>query len=115
MLILIIKQYKNMIEFIKNIFGFGAKVDYKDLMQNGAQIIDVRTKIEYQSGHVKGSINIPLQNLQTNFSKIKKDKPIITCCASGMRSSSANSILKSNGFTKVYNGGAWMSLENKIS
>ncbi|HEY4629318.1 MAG TPA: rhodanese-like domain-containing protein, partial [Flavobacterium sp.] len=40
--------------------------------------------------------------------------PIITCCASGMRSASAKSILKSSGFTKVYNGGGWSSLKNKI-
>ena len=43
-----------------------------------------------------------------------KNKPIITCCASGMRSASAKSILKSNGFSQVYNGGGWSSLRNKI-
>jgi len=48
------------------------------------------------------------------LSKLKKDKPIITCCASGMRSASAKSILKSNGFTEVHNGGGWSSLQNKI-
>ena len=92
----------------------GPNVDFKELMQNGAQIIDVRTKSEYQQGHVKGSINIPLNNLSNHYSKLKKDKPIITCCASGMRSASAKSILKSNGFTEVHNGGGWMSLQNKI-
>lgn len=104
-----------MIQTLKNIFGFGSKIDFKELIQNGAQIIDVRTNEEFQGGHIKGSINIPLQDLQSNFSKIKKDKPIITCCASGMRSASAKSILKSNGFTEVYNGGGWISLRNKIS
>ena len=103
-----------MIQLLKNIFGIGSKVDFKELMQNGAQIIDVRTKAEYQQGHVKGSINIPLNNLSNHYSKLKKDKPIITCCASGMRSASAKSILKSNGFTEVHNGGGWMSLQNKI-
>ena len=71
-----------MIQLIKNLFGIGPKVDYKELMQNGAQIIDVRTKSEYQQRHVKGSINIPLNNLSNHYSKLKKDKPIITCCAS---------------------------------
>lgn len=104
-----------MIQTLKNIFGFGSKIDFKELIQNGSQIIDVRTNEEFQGGHIKGSINIPLQDLQSNFSKIKKDKPIITCCASGMRSASAKSILKSNGFTEVYNGGGWISLRNKIS
>ncbi|CAN5399079.1 rhodanese-like domain-containing protein [soil metagenome] len=104
-----------MIQLIKNIFGIGPKADYRELLQNGAQIIDVRTKAEFQSGHIHGSVNIPLQNLQSNLSKIKKDKPVITCCASGMRSASAKGILKSQGFTKVHNGGGWMSLQNKIS
>ena len=103
-----------MIQLLKNIFGIGPKVDFKELMKNGAQIIDVRTKAEYQQGHVKGSINIPLNNLSNHYSKLKKDKPIITCCASGMRSAQGKNILKSNGFTEVHNGGGWMSLQNKI-
>ena len=103
-----------MIQLLKNIFGIGPKVDFKELMQNGAQIIDVRTKAEYQQGHVKGSINIPLNNLSNHYSKLKKDKPIITCCASGMRSAQGKNILKSNGFTEVHNGGGWMSLQSKI-
>ena len=103
-----------MIQLLKNIFGMGPKVDLKELMKKGAQIIDVRTKDEFQGGHIRGSVNIPLQNLNGNLSKIKKDKPVITCCASGMRSASAKSILKSNGFTEVHNGEGWMSLQNKI-
>lgn len=90
-------------------------MDLKELLQNGAQIIDVRTKGEYQNGHIKGSLNIPIDNLNNHLSKLKKDRPIITCCASGMRSASAKSILRSNGFTEVHNGGGWMSLQNKIS
>jgi len=104
-----------MIETIKKIFGIGPKVNYQELIVQGAVIVDVRTKGEYQSGHVKGSINIPLDNLGNNLSKIKKDKPVITCCASGMRSASAKNILRSNGFKEVYNGGGWMSLQNKIN
>jgi len=90
-------------------------VDFSGLMKQGALIIDVRTKGEYQGGHIKGSINIPLDTLKSNLSRFKKDKTIITCCASGMRSASAKSILKSNGFTEVYNGGGWVSLQTKIS
>ena len=103
-----------MINAIKNLFGFGAKVDYADLVKQGAIILDVRSKGEYQGGHIKGSINIPVDTLNNNLSKLKKDKPIITCCASGMRNASAKSILKSNGFTEVYNGGGWSSLQSKI-
>jgi rhodanese-related sulfurtransferase len=52
---------------------------------------------------------------QDRLNKLKKDNPIITCCASGMRSASAKSILKSNGFTEVHNGGGWSSLQNKLN
>lgn len=103
-----------MIQAIKNIFGLVPKVNYKDLIKDGGQIIDVRTKGEFQQGNIKGSINIPLDVLSSSHSKIKKDKPVITCCASGMRSAQGKSILKSNGFSEVHNGGGWMSLQNKI-
>lgn len=103
-----------MISTIKNLLGLGPKVDYAQLAQDGAIILDVRSKGEYVSGHIKGSINIPLDTLSNNLGKLKKDKAIITCCASGLRSASAKSILKSNGFTVVLNGGGWMSLQNKI-
>lgn len=103
-----------MLQAIKNLFGLGPKVDFSELIKNGAVIIDVRSKGEYQGGHIKGSQNIPLDTLAANIAKLKKDKAIITCCASGMRSASAKSILKSKGFTEVYNGGGWMSLQNKI-
>lgn len=104
-----------MINTIKQIFGFGPKVDYAALVKQGAIILDVRSKGEYAGGHIKGSINISVDTLSNNLSKLKdKNKPIITCCASGMRSSSAKSILKSNGYTDVHNGGAWSSLQHKI-
>jgi rhodanese-related sulfurtransferase len=103
-----------MIQLLKNLFGIGPAVDYSTLMKEGAQIIDVRTPGEYSGGHIRGSVNIPLQNLKGNLSKIKKDKPVITCCATGMRSASAKGMLKAAGYTNVHNGGAWMSLKNKI-
>ncbi len=103
-----------MLGLIKKLFSSGPATDYAELVKNGAQIIDVRTRQEYASGNVKGSINIPLNELQANLKKIKKDKPVITCCASGMRSSSARGILTSNGYTEVYNGGGWSSLQSKL-
>jgi rhodanese-related sulfurtransferase len=103
-----------MLNTIKRLLGIGPKVDYSELLKQGAVILDVRSKSEYQGGHIKGSVNIPVDVLRNNLSKLKKEKPIITCCASGMRSATAKSILKSNGFTEVYNGGGWMSLQLKI-
>ncbi len=89
---------------------FGAKVNLEEWMEEGATIVDVRTKGEFQGGNVKGSVNIPLDQLRSGISKLDKKKPIITCCASGMRSSSAKSIFKNAGFEKVHNGGSWSSL-----
>ena len=103
-----------MINTLKNLLGFGPSVNLAELVKNGAVIVDVRTKGEYAGGHVKGSINIPLDQLKSNLKKFKKEDTIITCCASGMRSASAKSVLKSSGFENVHNGGGWMSLNNKL-
>lgn len=101
-----------MIDFIKKLFSKN-KVDYKALVENGAQIIDVRTPAEYSSGSIRNSKNIPLQQLVSEMKKLDLKKPIITCCASGMRSASAKAILKQNGF-EVYNGGGWIALQKKL-
>lgn len=104
-----------MFEAIKNLFGFGPKVNYAELVEQGAIILDVRTRREYEGGHIKGSVNISVNSLSNSIAKLKsKNKPIITCCASGSRSAFAKSILKSNGITEVYNGGSWYNLERKI-
>lgn len=104
-----------MINVIKRLLGFGPKVNYAELVKNGAIILDVRSKSEYAGGHIKGSINIPVDALTNSLSQLKdKRKTVITCCASGMRSASAKNILGSNGFSEVYNGGSWMTLQNKI-
>lgn len=104
-----------MLNAIKQLLGFGPKVDYAELVKQGAIILDVRSKSEYTGGHIKGSINISVDSLRANLGKLKdKNRPIITCCASGMRSASAKSVLKSHGYQEVHNGGSWMSLRNKI-
>jgi rhodanese-related sulfurtransferase len=104
-----------MINTLKKIFGFGSGVNFGKLVKDGALILDVRSKGEFAGGHIKGTVNISVETLRNNLAKLKdKNQPIITCCASGMRSASAKSILQFNGFTQVYNGGGWSSLQNKI-
>ena len=97
---------------LKKIFG-GTSVDFKTLVKEGAMIIDVRSPAEFNGGHIKGAVNIPLQAIQSSFNKIPKNKVIITCCASGMRSGSAKSLLKAAGYN-VHNGGGWMSLKSQL-
>jgi phage shock protein E len=104
-----------MLDALKSLLGMGPATDYAELMKKGAQIIDVRTPAEFNGGHIKGSVNIPLDNLQKQLSKIKKDQPVITCCASGMRSGAAKQMLQANGYTEVYNGGGWAGLQNKLN
>lgn len=96
-------------------FLFGNKQSkINDFKTRGAVIIDVRTKGEYEQGAIPGSMHIPLQIIASKIDEIKKlNKPVITCCASGMRSGSAASILKSNGI-EVVNGGGWLSLSKKL-
>ncbi|WP_395061642.1 rhodanese-like domain-containing protein [Flavobacterium sp.] len=98
-----------------SMLGLGGKSEsVKDFMDKGAVIIDVRTVGEFQSGHIKGSKNIPLNTIGNQIDSIKKlNKPVIACCASGMRSAQATSILKNNGI-EAMNGGGWSSLQNKL-
>jgi rhodanese-related sulfurtransferase len=73
--------------------------------------VDVRTPAEYKDGHVKGSINLPLQTLASQMNKLKKDQVIIMCCRSGSRSGMARRQLQAAGFTQVYNGGPWNTIK----
>jgi rhodanese-related sulfurtransferase len=94
---------------------FGPKVDWSDLIHNQkARIVDVRTPAEFKGGHIKGSINIPLNSIGSADKKLKGDQPIIVVCASGMRSGQALQILKGKGLNAVYNGGGWRSLQRHM-
>jgi rhodanese-related sulfurtransferase len=102
-----------MLQFIKKLFA-GTSVNFKELVNKGAVIVDVRSAQEYRTGHVSGSKNIPLDIIRNKIADLKKiNKPVITVCRSGARSGAARNILKSSGI-EVYNGGPWTSLKNKI-
>jgi len=96
-------------------FLFGDKNNtVSDFKDRGAIILDVRTPGEFNQGAIAGAKNIPLQTLNTKIDFIKKlNKPVITCCASGMRSASAASILNKNNI-EATNGGGWQSLQKKL-
>lgn len=94
---------------------FGSKSDsIQDFVEKGAVVMDVRSKGEFEMGHISGAKNIPLDTLNSKIAEIKKwNKPVITCCLSGMRSAQASSVLKSHGI-EVTNGGGWQSLNSKL-
>jgi len=95
-----------------DLIGFGKKRKQmiEEALKNGAVIVDVRTAGEYKMGHVKGSLNIPLDTIGSQVNKLKNmKKPILLCCASGMRSASATSMLKKQG-VDCQNAGGWTKL-----
>ncbi|MBF0760343.1 rhodanese-like domain-containing protein [Dysgonomonas mossii] len=97
--------------FLSRFFGLEDKADFKALLEDGAILLDVRTKEEYKQGAATHSINISLDSLSSNLSKLQKDKPIIAVCVSGMRSRSAVTFLRNKGFQEVYNGGSWFNFK----
>ena len=74
------------------------------LQESGAKIVDVRQPSEFYSGHIKGAVNIPLDDISKITRSIKKDTEVIVCCLSGARSGSAARKLKSLGY-KVHDLG----------
>lgn len=96
---------------LSKLFGSDKKDRIKEMLNNGAIIVDVRTPNEFASGHVSGSKNIPLAEISTEIAQLKKqNKPIVVCCASGMRSAQAKTILKGEGI-EVENAGSWHALK----
>ena len=102
-----------MITALKKLFGIVSTADLKALANNGAIILDVRTPSEFKQGHIQGAINISVEQVGSNLARLNKNKPVITCCASGMRSGRAAKLLKENGY-QVLNGGSWGGLQYKL-
>jgi rhodanese-related sulfurtransferase len=86
------------------------EINLENIISEGALIIDVRTVGEYKNGHINGSLNVPLSDIEDAMSWLIKDVPIIVVCESGSRSAQAKRVLEINGYKKVYNGGSWSNL-----
>lgn len=90
----------------------------KKLNDPTIQIVDVRTTSEFESGHIQGAINISLNSLAENSSRINKETPVIIHCQSGVRAAMAYSILEKLGFTNIlnYSGGIneWEAHHNEL-
>ena len=95
---------------LSRLLGLPDKGEIRNKLNDGAILLDVRTKEEYHYGHIEDSINIPVSDLPDKIKKLNKEKPIIAVCESGARSAQAVRYLKSKGFDS-YNGGSWRSFK----
>ena len=82
----------------------------REKIKAGATVVDVRTPGEYQSGAYPGAVNIPVRELDRRLGELRKDRPVVVYCASGMRSASAERLLRARGFADVVNGGGLGSM-----
>jgi phage shock protein E len=99
-----------MMNFFKSIFSGPDTAMLKQVIADGAIVIDVRTPGEFASGHPKGAKNIPLDTLPGKIDQIKGwKKPVVVCCASGMRSARAKSLLTSKEI-EVHDAGPWTTI-----
>jgi phage shock protein E len=80
------------------------------LLNEGAQIVDVRGPGEFGAGHAANSVNIPLPEIRERAGDLDRNRPVIVCCASGTRSAMAAARLRRLGFSRVVNAGSWRSL-----
>jgi len=75
------------------------------LLNQGALLLDLRTQAEFDSGHILDARHVPQDQLASSTEALKKykDKVVIACCESGMRSGAGARVLQAQGFTKVVN------------
>ena len=80
-------------------------MDAVRLMNQGALLVDVRSREEFEGGHVLYARHLPQEEVAAAGESLKKyrDKPVIVCCESGMRSGAAARVLKAQGFAKIVN------------
>jgi rhodanese-related sulfurtransferase len=85
----------------------------KEMLANGAEIIDVREPHEYTAGHVPGAPLIPVNTVYARRAELPRDKDVIFVCAVGQRSALASEMAAAAGLTRIFNldGGteAWIS------
>ncbi len=101
-----------MLGFLKKLFTSGAdkQLLIGQMIKDGAVVVDVRTSDEFANDRYQHSRNIPLHLLDSKMADIKKwNKPVIVCCASGMRSNQAASMMAKAGI-KVINAGSYRYL-----
>lgn len=71
------------------------------LAADAVELIDVRNSSEWESGHIKGSRNLPLGRLAETLDQLPRDRPLVVHCQSGGRAGVAVGVLKAHGFQNV--------------
>jgi phage shock protein E len=104
-----------MLRMFKSLFAAKGNSKLKELIEQGAMLVDVRSAAEFAAGNVKGSVNIPLDRLQSQLHRFKTNISMVVFCRSGNRSSMAKSILEQNGFLNVANGGSWKNVNEFVN
>ena len=85
------------------------------LHSKGARLLDVRTPAEYMQGHIPGSMNLPLHNLEeVEYLLNDKEEPLYVYCHSGARSRQAVSQLQQMGYSNVKNIGGIAAYTGKV-
>lgn len=93
----------------------GGEQEVIELLKSGAVIIDVRNPGEFSRGCIEHSRNIRLQEIEERSQEILDlDSFVVFCCAAGIRSGKATSILKKKGLTCA-NGGSWGDVQRLLS
>ena len=83
---------------------------------DGAVLVDVRTPEEYRDGHVPGSVNVPLQQIEDiELEVAEKNTPLYVYCRSGARSRQATALLKEMGYEDVHNIGGILDYQGKVA
>lgn len=85
--------------------------DIRELLQSEAKIIDVRERVEYNRGHIKGTLNIPFSEIRDRINELSKDDTFYIHCRTGQRSYNVVLLLQQLGFKNVYNvAGSFLGL-----
>ncbi len=78
-----------------------SRAEAREMVEKGAQLVDVRADHEWEAGHLPGAVHIPLAELPQHLDEIDKDRPVILYCRGGNRSSMATTALAEAGYDAV--------------